>query len=94
MSPTTGRILNRKSFTALPPPQDVINGVHCIARRNPKGIDIGDRDWRPFLDPEDRANEDRDDFTYAFSDNDSSDNEYESENNQSNHNNLHPHPDQ
>ena len=74
---TTGRILNRQSFTPLPLPQDVINGIHRLARRNPKGLDIRDRDRRPFLEPEDWTNDDEDDSTYAPpSDNDSSNNEY------------------
>ena len=37
---TTGRILNRQSFTPLPLPQDVINSIHRLVRRNPKGLDI------------------------------------------------------
>ena len=40
MSLTTGRRMNRHSFTPLPLPQEVINGVHRLALRNPKGIDI------------------------------------------------------
>ena len=77
MNLKSGRILNRQSFTLLPVPQGVINGVHHIARRNPKRLDIGDRDQRPFLKPEDGTNNDEDDSTYAPSYEDSSDNEYE-----------------
>ena len=40
MSLTNGRRLNCQIFTPLPLPQDVINGVHCLAQRNPKGLDI------------------------------------------------------
>ena len=40
---TTVRILNRKSFTPLPLPQDVINGVYRLARRNPRGPNICER---------------------------------------------------
>ena len=40
MSFTTGQRLNRQIFTSLPLPQDVINGVHHLACRNPKGLDI------------------------------------------------------
>ena len=94
MSLTGGQRLNRKSFTPLPLPQDVINGVHRLALRNPKGLDIRDRDWRPLLDPEDGENNNGDDSTYAPSDNDSSDNKYESEDNQQIHNNLNPALDQ
>ena len=91
---TSGRRLNRHSFTPLPLPQDVINGVHCLARCNPKGLDIRDRDRRPILDPEEGKNNDEDDSTYAPSDNDISNNKYESEKNQQIHDNLKPPPDQ
>ena len=94
MSLSTGRRLNRKSFTPLPLPQYFINSVHRFARRNPKGLDIGHMYWRPFLEPEDRTNDDGDGSTYALSDNNSSNNEYESDDNQRNHDNLHPPPDQ
>ena len=40
MSLTTGRILNRQSFIPLPLPQDTINGIHRLAHRNPKGLEI------------------------------------------------------
>ena len=63
MSLTTGRILNRQSFTPLPLPLEVINGVHRLVHRNPKGLNIRDRDWRPLLEPEDETNDDVDDST-------------------------------
>ena len=63
MSLTTGQILNRQSFTPLPLPQDVINSVHHLVRRNPKGLDIRNRDQHLFLEPEDGANNDDDDST-------------------------------
>ena len=90
----TGRRLNRQSFTPLPLPQEIINCVHRLALRNPKGLDIRYRDRRPFLEPEYGNDDDGDNSTYALSENDSSNNEYESDNNQRNHNNLHPPPDQ
>ena len=40
MSLTTGGRPNRQIFTPLPLPQDVINGIHRLALRNPKGLDI------------------------------------------------------
>ena len=40
ISLTTGQRLNRQSFTTLTLPQDVINGVHRLVRRNPKGVYI------------------------------------------------------
>ena len=91
---TTGQRLNRQSFTPLPLPQGVINGVYILTRRNPKGLDIRYRDWRPFLEPEDGTNNDEDDSTYAPSDDDSSDNEYESDDIKQIHDNLNPPPDQ
>ena len=74
MSLTTDRILNRQSFTPLSLPQDVINGVHRLVRRNPRGLDIQDRDWRLFLEPDHGANNDDNNSTYAPSDDDNSDN--------------------
>ena len=94
MSLMTGRGLNRQSFTPLTIPQDVINGVHCPALRNPKGLDILDRGRRPFLEPEYRTNIYGDNYTYAPSDNNSSNNEYNIDANQRNHDNLHMPPDQ
>ena len=94
MSITTGQRLNRQSFTPLPLPQDVINGVYNLTRCNPKGLDIRDRDRCPFLEPEDRTNDDGDDSTYAHSDGNRNNNEYESDENQRNHENLNPPPDQ
>ena len=97
MSLTTVRRLNRQIFNTLLIPQDVINDVHCLARHNTKVLDIRDRDWRPFLNPEDGANKYYGDSTYAPSDDNSSDNKDESDNNQSEHDNnanLHSPPDQ
>ena len=97
MSLTTGRRLNHQSFTPLPLPQDVINGVHCFTLRNPKGLDIRDRYRRPFLKPEDRANNYDDDSTYTSLDNNNSNKKDESDNNESDNDdnaNLHLPPDQ
>ena len=97
MSLTTGRILNRRGFTLLPLQQDVINGMHHLTHRNPRGLDIQDRDRHPFLEPEYGSNDDDNDSTYAPSDNDNSNNEDESGNNDSdnyNKSNLHPPSDQ
>ena len=92
MSLTNGQRMNLQSFTPLPLPQDVINGVNSLARRNPKGLDIRHRDRRPFLDNEDGAKDDRENSAYAPSDDDSRNKEYDSDDNQSNHENLHPPP--
>ena len=96
MSLTTGRRLNCPGFTPLPLPQDTINTVHYLLRRNPRGLDIQDRDWRPFIKPEDGADDNDNDSTYALSENDNSDNEDDSDGNESdnyNNPNLHPPPD-
>ena len=90
MSLTTVRRLNRQSFNTLPLSQEVINGVHYLARRNQKGLDIRYRDRRPFLEPEYETNNNEDDSTYAPSGDNSSDNKYEIDNNQKIHNNLNP----
>ena len=63
MSLSTGRRLNRKSFTPLPLPKDVINVVHLLARRNPRGLGIQDRYRRLFLGDEDGARDDPNDST-------------------------------
>ena len=97
MSLTTGRILNRRGFTLLPLQQDVINGMHHLTHRNPRGLDIRDRDRHPFLEPEYGSNDEDNDSTYAPSDNDNSNNEDESGNNDSDKydkSNLHPPSDQ
>ena len=74
MSLTTGRRLNFQILAPLPLPQDVTNVIHRLACHNPKGIDILDRDWHPFLEPEEGTDDDRDNSTYAPPDNDSSNN--------------------
>ena len=91
---TTGQRLNFQSFTLLPLLQDVINGVHRLACRNPKRLNIQDRDQCPFLKTDDRTDDNRDNSTYNPSDDNIRHNEYESDNNQSNHDNLHLYPDQ
>ena len=60
-------------------PQDVINSVHCLACRNPMGLDIRDRGRRPFLEVEEGSDNDADDSTYAPSDEDNRNNGDESD---------------
>ena len=94
---TTDWRLNRQSFTPLPLPQDVINGVYRLAHRNPRGLSIKDRDRRPFLEPEDEAENDDNNSTYDPSDDDNSNNKNESDKNESynaNNANLQPPSDQ
>ena len=66
MSLTTGRRLNRYQWTPLPMPQDVINRVHILARRNARGLEFLDRTGRP-VDNENVDDEDGDpdDATYT-----------------------------
>jgi hypothetical protein len=89
MSLTTGKRINRLSWTPLPMPGEVIERVHVLARRNPAGRDIqfGWRDGTPIEDGPD----DEDDFhdedympdSNADSDSDDDDGSYAPE---------HPHP--
>ena len=65
MSLANGWRLNCQSFAPLTLPRDVINSMHRLAHRNIKGLDIRYRDRRPFLDPEDRVNNDDNNPTYA-----------------------------
>ena len=62
MSLSTGRSLNRQKLVPLLLLQDVLNGVHQLARQNPSGIDVQDHDCRTFLDGTDEEN--YDDSTY------------------------------
>ena len=57
---TTGWRLNSQRFITLPLPQDVINGVHCLLHRNPRGLYIQDRDRHPFLEDESGYRDDPD----------------------------------
>ena len=74
MSLANDRKLNCQSFTPLPLPQDVIGGVHPLARHNIRGLEILERDPRPFLKPEHGADNDDDDSTSAPLDDNNSDN--------------------
>ena len=62
MSLITGRRLNLQHFKPMPLPQEVINRVHRLARRNPSGLDLLVRDLRPFLDVS--KDDNNDDSTY------------------------------
>jgi hypothetical protein len=73
MSLTTGRVLNRNHWTALPMPGEVIDRVHALARRTSAGapgLAFLDRDGNPLVDPDD---DDSDDESYRPSDNDEDD---------------------
>jgi Reverse transcriptase (RNA-dependent DNA polymerase)/Zinc knuckle len=62
---TTGRILNRNRWTALPMPADVIDRVHALARRNGvvgvNGLEFTDRDGNLLVDLDE---DDSDDGSY------------------------------
>ena len=62
---TTGRVLNRNRWTALPMPADVIDRVHVLARRTNamQGLTFLDRIGNPLVDPDDDA-DDSDDELY------------------------------
>ena len=72
----TGRIINRKRWTALPMPNEVIDRVHALARRSGIGCGLvfGDRAGLPFDEVDDESfdpdNEDSDDETLYFDDDD------------------------
>jgi len=63
LSLSTGRVLNRQSATPLPMPNEVIERVHLLARRqkaNP-GLVFLDRDQQPFADDQPDESDDDDD---------------------------------
>ena len=63
---TTGRMLNRNRWTALPMPAEVIDRVHALARRNgPNGLAFLDCLGNQLVDPND---DDGDDASYTPSD--------------------------
>jgi Reverse transcriptase (RNA-dependent DNA polymerase)/Zinc knuckle len=60
----SGRVLNRNHWTELPMPSDVIDRIHIMARRNPRGVKFSDRHLMPYvLDPD--FPDDDDDSTFA-----------------------------
>jgi hypothetical protein len=68
---TSGRILNRSRWTSLPIPQEVIDHVERMARRdlaNGPGLLLADRNGHPFMD-----DDDTDDGSYHPLDGDSDD---------------------
>jgi hypothetical protein len=62
---STGRILNRNRWTALPMPAEIIDRVHTLARRQAAdpGLLFTDRTGTPLVDPED---DDSDDESYQY----------------------------
>lgn len=83
---TSGRRLNRHRWTKLPMPQDVIDRINVLARRQngKRGLLFLDRGGIPYGDDyvaPDAEDGDNDDATYEPSDDDSSDgdNDYDSD---------------
>ena len=62
---TTGRLLTRSRWTELPMPSEVIQRVHVMARRNPCGLEVLDRDHDPIIVDDDLHLDDNDDSTFA-----------------------------
>ena len=91
MSLATVWILNQQSFTPIPLPQDIINRVNCLVRRNPWGLNIGDIDRHQLLKDKDGAIDDPDNSTYAPSDGENRNNGDERDDNDTN---INPSPDQ
>eukprot|EP00978_Attheya_sp_CCMP212_P009273 scaffold21935_cov53-Attheya_sp.AAC.1 len=84
LSLTSGRRSNQSNWTVLPIPEDVINRVHVLARRNnmPNGLAFADRDGIPLIDPDD---DDSDDESWHPGDaEDSEDSEDENPDNENN----------
>jgi Reverse transcriptase (RNA-dependent DNA polymerase) len=84
----TGRILNRNHWTELPMPADVIDRIHVMARRNPRGVKFSDRHLMPYvLDP--NFPDDDDDSTFAPDDeSDDDDDDEDDDNDDGNHGNF------
>jgi hypothetical protein len=76
----SGRVLNRNHWTELPMPSDVIDRIHIMARRNPRGVKFSDRHLMPYvLDP--NFPDDDNDSTFAPDDeSDDDDNDDDDEN--------------
>ena len=72
---TTGRVLNRNRWTALPMPAEVIDQVHVLARRNnvTNGLFFTDRVGNPIV--ADDEDDDDDDSSYAPSEAEDDDND-------------------
>ena len=71
--------------------------MHLLALRNPRGLNIQDRNRRPFLDPEHGSDIDDNVSAYAPPDENNSDNNNERDDNESDGDDnikLHPPPDQ
>jgi hypothetical protein len=75
MSLTTGKRINRFSWTPLPMPGEVIEKVHILARHNPAGtvIQFGWRDGTPIEDEADEADDAHDEDYLPDSESDSDD---------------------
>ena len=67
---TTGRMLDRKDWTPLPMPQDVIDRITVLARRNPVGMNFTNMRNEEVYDIDDGSDSDSDDSDYEPDDDD------------------------
>jgi hypothetical protein len=77
---TTGRMLDRKRWTALPMPQDVIDRVAVLARRNPVGMNSTNMQNEAVYDIDDDSDSDDnpdDDSGYGSEDDNKDDDDYD-----------------
>ncbi len=70
---TTGRMLDRKDWTPLPMPQDVIDRITVLARRNPVGMKFTNMRNEEVYDIDDGSDSDSDDSDYEPDDDDEDD---------------------
>ena len=71
---TTGKVIRRNRWTALPMPNEVVDRVHKLSRRKEEGIQFLDRNQQPFEEANgDREYESDDDSTYCPDDEESDD---------------------
>ena len=74
MSLRTGARINRNFWTALPLPSTVKLAIEQLAKNNPEGLDIRDRNGRALLLDDDEGYISNEDLTYdASNDNDNTD---------------------
>jgi hypothetical protein len=71
---TTGRMLDRRRWTALPMPQDVINRITVLARTNPVGMNFTNMRNEAVYDIDDDSDDDSD---YEPDDDDDDDDDYD-----------------
>ena len=73
----TDRRLNHQHFAPIPLPQEFINVVHRLTRRNPSGLDMHNHNGMPFLNVSDN---DKDYPTYTDTEDEGGDETYYDDN--------------